>query len=116
VISSKLVEDTVKPPAAGKGRPKGALNKTTRQAKEAIALAADELGGPDRLVAWVRESPDNERVFWASIYTKLVPLDVRGSHDIAVAAVDPAELRRQARAEIADIFGDEAEPLMVERK
>lgn len=67
-----------KPPAAGKGRPKGALNKTTKAAKDAIAQAAEELGGADRLVAWAKEDPANERIFWGSIYPKLLPLQVTG--------------------------------------
>lgn len=60
------------------GKPKGALSKTTIAAKEAIQLAADRLGGPDRLVAWVQEDPQNERVFWGTIYPKLLPLQVSG--------------------------------------
>jgi len=67
-----------KPPAAGKGRVKGSLNKTTRTAKEAIALAAEGLGGTDRLIAWAQEDPLNERAFWSSIYPKLLPLQVAG--------------------------------------
>lgn len=63
----------------GKGRPKGAKNKTTLAAKEAIALAADRLGGVDRLVAWAQEDDANERAFWASIYPKLLPLQVNGA-------------------------------------
>lgn len=59
---------------AGKGRPKGVPNKTTTLAKAAIAEAADRLGGADRLVEWAQENPDNEKVFWASIYTKLIPV------------------------------------------
>ncbi len=70
--------DSAKPPAAGRGRPKGAQNKTTRQAKEAIALAAEELGGTDRLVEWVKEDPKNEHSFWTTIYPKLLPLQVTG--------------------------------------
>lgn len=62
----------------GGGRPKGALNKTTKAAKEAIAEAADALGGADRLVAWAKEDPQNERVFWGTIYPKLLPLQVTG--------------------------------------
>ena len=69
------------PPNAGKGRPKGSLNKTTTAAKEAIALAAERLGGTDRLVAWAQEDPQNERAFWASIYPKLLPLTVGGDPD-----------------------------------
>jgi hypothetical protein len=53
-------------------------NKVTALAKDAIAAAADRLGGVDRLVAWVREDRNNERVFWGQIYTKLLPLQVSG--------------------------------------
>lgn len=65
-------------PNNGMGRPKGVLNKTTRTAKEAIALAAEKLGGAERLVEWVQEDPQNERVFWGTIYPKLLPLQVSG--------------------------------------
>ena len=58
------------------GKPKGALTKTTKLAKEAIALAAEGLGGTERLIAWAQEDPLNERAFWTSIYTKLLPLQV----------------------------------------
>lgn len=77
---SKKVPDSGKrkPPAAGKGRPKGALNKTTLAAKDAIAQAADKLGGAERLVAWAKEDPTNERIFWGTIYPKLLPLQVSG--------------------------------------
>jgi hypothetical protein len=64
---------------AGPGRPKGSHNKTTQTAKEAIALAAEKLGGADRLVAWAKEDPANERVFWGTIYPKLLPLQVTGA-------------------------------------
>lgn len=63
---------------AGPGRPKGIANKTTQTAKEAISLAAEGLGGTDRLVAWAKEDPLNERAFWSSIYPKLLPLQVTG--------------------------------------
>ena len=60
------------------GKPKGAVNKTTMAAKEAIALAAERLGGVDRLVAWAKEDPQNEKAFWSSVYPKLLPLQVSG--------------------------------------
>jgi hypothetical protein len=60
------------------GKPKGATNKTTRTAREAIALAAEKLGGVDRLVAWAKEDPANERAFWSSVYPKLLPVQVSG--------------------------------------
>jgi hypothetical protein len=64
---------------AGKGRPKGALNKVTQNAKDAIAEAAVLLGGTQRLVDWVKEDPSNEKVFWGTVYPKLLPLQVNGA-------------------------------------
>jgi len=61
------------------GRPKGLTNKTTQSAKDAIAAAAEALGGSDRLVAWVKEDASNEKVFWGTIYPKLLPLQVAGA-------------------------------------
>lgn len=73
-----------KPPAAGKGRPKGARNKNTVVALDAIAMAADKLGGVDRLVNWAKEDAQNERVFWGTIYPKLLPLQVNADVDSKV--------------------------------
>jgi hypothetical protein len=62
----------------GPGRKKGVPNKTTQVAKDAIAAAAEALGGADRLAKWAKEDPANERAFWATIYPKLLPLQVSG--------------------------------------
>ncbi len=64
---------------AGKGRPKGSQNKASREAKHAIALAADKLGGADRLVAWAKESEKNEASFWTTIYPKLIAVSIEGA-------------------------------------
>ncbi len=63
------------------GKPKGAVNHTTKSAKEAIALAAEGLGGVQRLVDWAKEDPLNERAFWATIYPKLIPVQLAGDPD-----------------------------------
>lgn len=65
----------------GQGRPKGAVSKVTQSAKEAIAMAADRLGGAERMVEWAKEDPANERVFWGTIYPKLLPVQVAGDPD-----------------------------------
>ena len=65
------------------GRIKGSLNKTTHTAKEAISLAAEMLGGVNRLVEWAKEAPENEKAFWSSVYPKLLPLQVNA--DLAVS-------------------------------
>lgn len=62
----------------GKGRPKGALNKTTRIAKDAIAFVFDELGGAEAMVTWAQSDPDNLKAFYTSIYPKLLPLQLTG--------------------------------------
>ena len=57
----------------GRGRPKGSRNKITNEAKQAILMAFDKLGGVDRLVAWVKEDKANEAVFWTRIFPRLLP-------------------------------------------
>jgi hypothetical protein len=73
------------------GKPKGALSKTTKTAKEAIAIAAENLGGADRLVEWAKSDPANERVFWGSIYPKLLPLQVSGDQDNPLQVITKIE-------------------------
>lgn len=76
----------------GPGRPKGSSNKTTKAAKDAIAAAAEGLGGVDRLIAWAKEDPLNERAFWATIYPKLIPVTLAGDEDNPIRAVTRIEL------------------------
>jgi hypothetical protein len=42
---------------------------------------AENIGGVARMTEWVRKSPENEKAFWTSIYTKLLPLQVAGDKD-----------------------------------
>ena len=58
------------------GRKPGAPNKMTVAVKDAIATAADRIGGIDRLVRWINQSPRNERLFWTQMYTRLLPLQI----------------------------------------
>lgn len=79
-MTTQSVKKTVNNlPGPGPGRPKGSQNKTTREAKDAIAEAAEVLGGAARLVEWVREEPANERIFWGTIYPKLLPVQLKGT-------------------------------------
>ena len=74
------------PGKPGPGRPPGSRNKTTVAAKEAIALAAENIGGAERLTNWIKEDPLNERAFWTTIYPKLMPLQVDAEHTGEVVA------------------------------
>jgi hypothetical protein len=83
----------------GPGKPKGALNKTTRAAKEAIAFAAEGLGGGERLMAWCQEEPKNEAAFWTSIYPKLLPLTLAGDNENPLIASIAIELIKAPKVE-----------------
>lgn len=71
-----MARSNLVPGKPGPGRPPGSRNKTTTIAKEAIALAAEGLGGTDRLIAWAKADDKNESAFWTTIYPKLLPLQV----------------------------------------
>lgn len=62
------------PPNAGKGRPKGSLNKTTKSVKEALVAAFEKRGGVDSLVKWAKE---NETEFY-KLWGRLAPTEVSG--------------------------------------
>lgn len=57
--ASKIVPDSgaKKPPAAGKGRPKGAVNKMTRTIKAAIEEAFVKVGGAEYLAEMAVKQP-----------------------------------------------------------
>lgn len=76
----------------GAGRPKGSPNKINKAAKDAIADAAESLGGSARLVAWVQEDPANEKAFWTTIYPKLVPVTLGGDSENPLSVVHKIEL------------------------
>ena len=58
---------------SSRGRPKGARNKITNLAKEAIQMAFDQLGGVKALVAWVKADKANAFAFYTKVYPKLLP-------------------------------------------
>lgn len=67
---------------AGKGRPKGSVNKTTKAIKEMVMLALDEAGGVDYLV---QQSEENPTAF-LTLVGKVLPLQVDATHDGKVVA------------------------------
>lgn len=66
-----------RPNAGRTGRKKGVPNKLSRQAKELVLAALDEVGGKDWLVALAREEP---RAF-AALIQKLVPQEIAAKVD-----------------------------------
>ena len=71
----KIGSDTEKAAGnRGKGRPKGAQNKVTRQVKEMIIAALDKAGGVDYLVEQAEKSP----TAFLSLVGRVLPLQVSG--------------------------------------
>lgn len=82
------------------GRQKGTPNKVTKTAKEAIAIAADGLGGADGLLAWAQRDERNESAFWTSIYPKLLP------HTLAADPDSPFGLTVKLSEEAKRLMGE----------
>ena len=61
------------------GRVKGQPNGMTVAVRNAIEAAATGLGGVERIIAWAKEDPANERVFWSQMYMRLLPVQLQGT-------------------------------------
>ena len=62
-----------KPPAAGKGRPKGAVNKTSKALKDMILGALENAGGEQYLQ---RQADENPTAF-LSLIGKVLPTELK---------------------------------------
>ncbi len=58
-----------KPPAAGKGRPKGAVNKLTKTIREAVEASFVQVGGAEYLARMADEQP----VAYMTLLGKIIP-------------------------------------------
>ncbi|WP_434286289.1 hypothetical protein [Celeribacter sp. SCSIO 80788] len=82
-MTNKQVESSAKrkPPAAGKGRPKGSLNKTTALLKDAILKAAENAGnkvGSDGLVSYLEKQAEENPGPFMSLLGKVLPMQIEG--------------------------------------
>lgn len=71
-----------------RGRPKGALNKTTVAVKDALAEAFAGIGGTQQLQAWAQENPTEFYKIWA----KLLPIQIAGDADNPLQVVSKIEV------------------------
>ena len=72
-MPNKIVRNSAKPPAAGKGRPKGSKNKTTGILKASILKAADEAGGKDGLVGYLKTQAIKNPGPFLALLGKILP-------------------------------------------
>lgn len=80
----------MKPPAAGKGRKKGATNKVTRELKEMILEALDNAGGVEYLVGKAND-PRTASAF-LSLIGKVLPMQITGANGKPIETVTRVEL------------------------
>jgi hypothetical protein len=66
-----------RPPAAGKGRPKGSRNKMTRALKDMILQALDDAGGQGYLAEQAHKNP----AAFMTLLGKVLPLQMTGADD-----------------------------------
>lgn len=74
-----------RPPAAGRGRKKGELNKVTRNLKAAILQAFDKVGGVKWLVTLAESDP---RAF-AALLGRILPNEIRAEVESNLISDDP---------------------------
>ncbi len=67
-----------KPPAAGKGRQKGAVNKLTKTIKEAIEASFDQVGGTAYLARMAEEHPQAYMTLLGKVIPTQVHADIQG--------------------------------------
>jgi len=79
------------------GRKIGARNLYSRAVRWIISEAAHQVGGVDRLVAWVKESEANETLFWTQIWPRLLPHASMPALSVEIdlgREINPADLSR----------------------
>lgn len=81
----------MKPPAAGNGRPKGAVNKTTTMLKEAILQAGENAGGKEGLIGYLTRQATEEPVAFMGMLGKVLPHTIAGDPN---APLQFEEIRR----------------------
>lgn len=79
-----------RPPAAGKGRPKGAPNKVTKELKDMILGALDQSGGVDYLVE--RANDPRTAAAFLGLVGKVLPMTIAGDAKNPLAMVAKIEL------------------------
>jgi hypothetical protein len=81
---------------------KGGQNKIALEAKRAIALAFECLGGVDAMVAWAGKNSTNMSAFYKQMFVKLIPFQIADPPD-AVREEDVAQVLLKLERAINDI-------------
>jgi hypothetical protein len=94
-------------PPPGRGRKLGQHNKHTRILKEAILIAAEQVGENDRgrggLVGYLRRIARNEPRAFAMLLQKVIPTQVSGRIDFDVALREEYTSVKEAREKLRQL-------------
>lgn len=63
---------------------KAAAGGLSTAARDAIALAFDEIGGVSALAEWVKASEDNRKLFYTNLYPKIIAAPLGGDPESPV--------------------------------
>lgn len=93
-----------RPPRAGIGRPKGIPNKSTMLLKDALLLAAEQAGGKEGLVGYLKmQAIKNPGPFMQQL-GKILPLQITGADGGPVLIVTGVQ---RITDEVQERMGDE---------
>jgi hypothetical protein len=97
------------------GRVKGTPNNRSAELRRVIAAAEHEIGGLQRLVAWIKADAANERLFWSSMFMKLLPVQLEGSGEhgeieMSVKLTPEEAAKRLEERGLPSIFGARPPP------
>ena len=84
--------------APGPGRPKGAVNKVTRELRAAVIRAAELEGGEEGLVGYLRHLAREVPTAFAPLLGKIIPSEL-ASHDRAPLSDEDLQLLLEALRE-----------------
>lgn len=95
-MNSAINSTQTKPPSAGKGRPKGSINKIHFEVKEMILTALNNVGGQEYLTRQAEENP----TAFLSLLGKVIPRDIKT--EISGVESILAERLQQARSRLSN--------------
>jgi hypothetical protein len=91
------------------GRPKGSPNKTTALLKEAILKAAEEAGGKDGIVGYLKAQAVENPGPFLTLLGKVLPLTLQGDPNNPIKVeheVKPADKLKLMVSQIAERSGE----------
>lgn len=77
---------------AGKGRPKGTPNKTTALLKDAILKAAEQAGGKEGMIGYLKAQAKANPQSFLPLLGKVLPLQVEGTGENGKIVVEIVRL------------------------